>query len=60
MLLKVSIITATFNSAATVAETMRSVEEQDSQPIEHIVVDGPFDRIIQLNIVERYPHRHLP
>ena len=29
MLLKVSIITATYNSAATVAETMRSVEEQD-------------------------------
>ena len=36
----VSIITATFNSAATIADTMRSVEEQDYPLIDHIVVDG--------------------
>jgi glycosyltransferase involved in cell wall biosynthesis len=55
MPLRVSIITATFNSAATVAETMRSVEEQDYAPIEHIVVDG-HSQDNTLNIVQRYPH----
>ncbi len=51
----VSIITATYNSAATVAETMRSVEEQDYARIEHIVVDG-HSQDNTLNIVQRYPH----
>jgi glycosyltransferase involved in cell wall biosynthesis len=51
----VSIITATYNSAATVAETMRSVEEQDHPQIEHIVVDG-HSQDNTLNIVQRYPH----
>jgi glycosyltransferase involved in cell wall biosynthesis len=50
-----SIITPTFNSAATVAETMRSVAEQDYPLIEHIVVDGlSADNTIQ--IIRRYPH----
>ena len=39
----VSIITATFNSAATVAESIRSVSGQDYPFIEHIVVDGLSD-----------------
>jgi glycosyltransferase involved in cell wall biosynthesis len=51
----VSIITATYNSASTIAETMRSVEEQDYQPIEHIIVDGQSTDNT-LNIVKRYPH----
>ena len=55
MSLKVSIITATFNSAETVAETMRSVEEQDYPHIEHIVVDGhSLDETLE--IVRLYPH----
>jgi len=53
MTLKVSIITATFNSAATVEETMRSGEEQDYPEIEHIIVDGgSADNTV--NIAQRY------
>jgi glycosyltransferase involved in cell wall biosynthesis len=40
MSLLVSIITATYNSAATVLESMRSVSDQDYPLIEHIIVDG--------------------
>jgi glycosyltransferase involved in cell wall biosynthesis len=53
--MRISIITATFNSAATVAETMRSVEEQDYPHIEHIVVDG-HSADDTLEIVQKYPH----
>jgi len=53
--MRISIITATFNSAATVAETMRSVEEQDYPHIEHIVVDG-HSKDDTLEIVQKYPH----
>ncbi len=52
----VSIITATFNSANTIADTMRSVEEQDYPLIEHIVVDG-HSQDNTLEIVQHYPHR---
>lgn len=38
--MKVSIITATFNSAATVLDTLKSVQSQTWQELEHIVVDG--------------------
>ncbi len=38
--MKVSIITATYNSAATVLDTLRSVQSQTWQELEHIVVDG--------------------
>ena len=38
--MKVSIITATYNSAATVADTLASVQRQTYSNIEHIVVDG--------------------
>jgi glycosyltransferase len=38
--LKVSIITATYNSAATVLDTLQSVQSQTWQQLEHIVVDG--------------------
>jgi len=51
----VSIITATFNSASTIAETMRSVEEQDYPHIEHIIVDG-HSQDETLEIVRLYPH----
>jgi glycosyltransferase involved in cell wall biosynthesis len=53
--MRISIITATFNSAATIAETMRSVEEQDYPHIEHIVVDG-HSQDDTLEIVQKYPH----
>jgi len=38
--MKVSIITATYNSAATVGRTLKSVREQTHPDIEHIIVDG--------------------
>ncbi len=38
--MKVSIITATYNSAATVLDTLQSVQSQTWQQLEHIVVDG--------------------
>jgi glycosyltransferase involved in cell wall biosynthesis/GT2 family glycosyltransferase len=38
--LKISVITVTFNSARTVADTLRSVTEQTHPEVEHIVIDG--------------------
>ncbi|HAF96474.1 MAG TPA: glycosyl transferase [Elusimicrobia bacterium] len=38
--MKISIITACFNSAATMADTLKSVSGQDYGDIEHIIVDG--------------------
>lgn len=38
--MKVSIITCTYNSAATIADTIKSVNAQTYQNIEHIIVDG--------------------
>jgi glycosyltransferase involved in cell wall biosynthesis len=51
----VTIITSTFNSAKTVAHTMRSVEMQDYPLIEHIVVDG-LSKDDTLKIVQSFPH----
>lgn len=39
-LMKISIITVCFNSAGTIADTMRSVASQTHREIEHIVIDG--------------------
>lgn len=39
-MLKISIITATYNSAATVAECIKSVNYQTHRNIEHIIIDG--------------------
>jgi glycosyltransferase len=38
--MKVSIITATYNSAATVCDTLASVQRQTYPHIEHIIIDG--------------------
>jgi glycosyltransferase involved in cell wall biosynthesis len=38
--LKVSLITASFNSAATIGDTLRSVARQTYPAIEHILIDG--------------------
>ena len=38
--MKVSIITATFNRAATIKHTLDSLNKQDYPDIEHIIVDG--------------------
>jgi len=38
--MKVSIITGTYNSEATVSDTLRSVQKQTYNNIEHIIIDG--------------------
>jgi len=38
--IKISIITATFNSAATIARALESVKRQTYEQVEHIIVDG--------------------
>jgi glycosyltransferase len=39
-MLKVSIITTTFNSQNTILDTMKSVSKQTYQNIEHVIIDG--------------------
>lgn len=40
MAMKISVITACFNSAATISDTLRSVVEQTHPDVEHVIVDG--------------------
>lgn len=53
--MKISIITPTFNSAATVADTLSSVSSQTYADIEHVIVDG-LSRDHTMDIVRTYPH----
>jgi glycosyltransferase involved in cell wall biosynthesis len=56
--LKISIITVSYNSEATIADTVRSVASQSYQTIEHLVIDGRSkDSTVQ--IVEELRHPHL-
>ena len=50
--MKVSIITATYNSASTIIDTLKSVQSQRYKNIEHIIVDGQSSDET-LNIVKR-------
>jgi glycosyltransferase len=53
--MKLSIITATYNSAATVTDTLESIRQQRYPDIEHIIVDGrSSDRTLE--IVSQFPH----
>lgn len=53
--MKVSIITPSFNSAATIADTLRSVSEQTYPDIEHIIIDGA-SKDATLEIVASFDH----
>lgn len=54
--MKVSIITITYNSQATLEDTLKSVVSQDFKDIEYIIVDGKSkDKTLQ--IVEKYKER---
>ena len=53
--MKISIITATYNSAATVKDTLTCVSQQDHADIEHIIVDG-LSKDNTLDIVSGFPH----
>ncbi|HNQ12808.1 MAG TPA: glycosyltransferase family 2 protein [Bacteroidia bacterium] len=54
--MKISIITITYNSQATVEDTLKSVLEQDYPDIEYIIVDGR-SKDQTLKIVNRYSDR---
>lgn len=51
----VSIITTSYNSASTIADTLHSVAGQGYSQIEHIVVDGA-SKDNTLDIVRSFPH----
>lgn len=53
--MKISIITATYNSAATIRDTLESVKNQTYTNIEHIIIDGA-SKDNTLAIVAEYPH----
>jgi glycosyltransferase involved in cell wall biosynthesis len=56
--LKISIITVSYNSAATIADTLRSVISQSYQNIEHLVIDGQSkDSTVQ--ITKEFNHPRL-
>lgn len=52
-ILKISIVTPSFNQAAFIEETLRSVESQKYPNLEHIVVDGGSTDAT-INILKRY------
>ncbi|VVE89026.1 glycosyltransferase family 2 protein [Pandoraea bronchicola] len=52
--MKITIITVTYNSAATVADTLRAVDAQRYPHIEHIIVDGA-SKDGTLDIVAQFP-----
>lgn len=54
--MKISIVTVTYNSAATVEATLASVVAQDHEDIEYIIVDGRSSDNT-LEIVDKYKHR---
>lgn len=53
--MKISVITATYNSEATVRDTLTSISRQDYPDVEHIIVDGRSDDGT-LDIVADFPH----
>ncbi|HVS95264.1 MAG TPA: glycosyltransferase family 2 protein [Puia sp.] len=53
--MRISIITATYNSAATVRDTLESIRNQRHPEIEHIIVDGA-SRDDTLEVVRAFPH----
>ncbi|MFN9679485.1 MAG: glycosyltransferase family 2 protein [bacterium] len=54
--MRISVITACLNAAATIADTIESVLAQDHSDVEHIIVDG-VSRDGTLEIVKRYGPR---
>jgi glycosyltransferase involved in cell wall biosynthesis len=53
--MKISIITATYNSAATVRDTLACIADQQYPHIEHLIVDG-LSKDNTLGIVKEFPH----
>ena len=55
-MLKISIITITYNSAQTVEQTIQSVLNQSYKNVEYIVVDGESTDET-LSIIEKYKNK---
>ena len=53
--MKVSIITACFNSAKTIRDTLESVSTQEYANVEHLIIDG-LSKDATLDIVNEYPN----
>ena len=53
--MRISIITACYNSSATIEDTLKSVAMQDYEDIEHIIIDGASTDHT-LKIVNKFPH----
>ena len=53
--MKVSVITATFNSAATLTDTLSSVRDQTYPLVEHLIIDGG-SKDNTMEIVAGFPH----
>ena len=51
----ISIITATYNSAITIRDTLKSVSNQDYNDVQHIIIDG-LSKDNTLSIVRDFPH----
>lgn len=51
--MKITVITATWNSAATIASALESVSRQDYPDIEHLIIDGG-SRDGTLAVIDRY------
>lgn len=52
-MMKISLITATFNSSSTLCDTIKSVLAQSYQEIEYIVVDG-LSKDSTVDIIKEY------
>ncbi len=53
--MKISIVTPAFNSAATIRDTLESIEKQEFPNLEHIIVDGGSTDDT-LKIAAEFPH----
>jgi glycosyltransferase len=53
--MKITIITACYNSAETIRDTLESIRSQDYKNIEHIIVDGG-SKDQTIDIAKQFPH----
>lgn len=55
--MKITVITVSYNSAATIADTVRSVASQSHPDVEHLVIDGrSTDDTVQVVEAHRHPN----
>lgn len=54
-MLKISIITVSYNAASTIGDTLKSIADQSYDSIEHIVIDGASSDNTS-TIVSNFPH----